>query len=198
MVADHLAQPLQPMRPEQEPQFQRPEPPAERHRPFRIVDDAVAAVGLQEFRLDRQRAHQVFGLADEMHGAVELRAQPFVRIEDDRIRFLDARPEMPELRADHRRAGPGRVDMQVEPVLCGDGADGGDVVGAADAGAADAGDDAGRQKASGADPAGLPPPAQPASSSASARRSGSRTRLSSPMPDTQIARSIEVWTWSEQ
>ena len=106
-----VRKPFEAVRAQQEPQFQRAEAPAERHRPFGIVDDAVAAVRLQEFRLDGQRPHEAFRVAHELDRAVELRAQPFVRIEDDRIRLLDAGPVVPEFRADHRRAGPGGIDM---------------------------------------------------------------------------------------
>ena len=79
----------------------------------------------------------------------------------------------------------------------GDRADRRDVVRAADAGAADAGDDAGRQKARGA--IGFDSRLQ-ASGPMERQRPpvGMRTRFSSPMPDTQMARSIEVWTWSEE
>ena len=83
--------------------------------------------------------------------------------------------------------------MQIEPVPPGHGGDGGDIVGAADAGAADAGDDAGRQQ-----------PGRPVGDDRRLERGGIHaaqrpvpaiwTRLSSPMPDTQIARSIEVCT----
>jgi hypothetical protein len=53
-------------------------------------------------------------------------------------------PEMAELRADHRRAGPGGVDMDIKAMLAGDRDDRSEIVHRADAGAADAGDDAGR------------------------------------------------------
>ena len=56
---------------------------AERHRPLRIVDDAVQPVGLEIFRLDGERAHEALGIAKEMRRAIELRPQPFVRIEDE-------------------------------------------------------------------------------------------------------------------
>ncbi|MCY1234582.1 hypothetical protein D9M72_471670 [compost metagenome] len=54
VVADHCLQAIQPVKTQQEPEFQRPEAPAKRDRPFGIVDDAVAAMGFQIFRLDRQ------------------------------------------------------------------------------------------------------------------------------------------------
>ena len=46
------------------------------------------------------------GIAQKVRRTVELCAEPFVRIEDDRIRLIDPFPEMPELRANHRRPGP--------------------------------------------------------------------------------------------
>src|SRR5207237_1077685 len=131
------------MRAQQEPEFQRPETAAERHRPLGIVDYAVMAVRLQEFGSDRQRAHKVFRLTNELDRAIELRAQPFVRVEDNRIGTLDTRPEMPVFPADHCRSCPSCVDMQIKPMPLRYSGNGGDVVGAAGAGAADAGDDAG-------------------------------------------------------
>src|ERR1700752_566542 len=83
-----------------------------------------------------------------MGGAVEIDAEPFVRVEDDGIGVFDAAPEMAELRADHRGASPGRVDMNIKAMTARDVADACNVIRAADTGAADAGNDAGGQKAS--------------------------------------------------
>ncbi len=147
MVADHRAQALEAVVAHQEPEFQRAEAPAERHGPFGIVDDAVMAVSLQVFRLDGEGAHLVLGAFDELHRAVEIRPQPFVRVEDDGIGRLDAIPERAEFRADHRRTGPCRVHMQVKPMRLRDFGDRADRVAGADGGAAGAGDDAGRDMA---------------------------------------------------
>src|SRR5262249_1337051 len=147
VVADHGAQPLQPVGAQHEPQFQRAEATAERHGPLGIVDHAVAAVRLQEFWADSEGLYQALGIPDELDGAIELRPQPFVWIEHDRVGLLGSAPQMPELGADHGGPGPGRIDVDVEAVPPRDGNDRGDVVGAADAGAADRGDDSGRQHA---------------------------------------------------
>ena len=146
MVADHRPQAFEAVIAQQEPELQRAEAAAERHRPFRIVDDAVMAMGAQIFGLDRQRADQRFRLAHELDGAIELRAEPFMRIEDDGIGAFDALPQVTEFRADHRRARPGGIDMHIEPMCMRHFNNGGDIIAGADAGAADAGDDAGRQQ----------------------------------------------------
>src|SRR5262245_10420064 len=116
MISDHVAQVLQPVSAQHEPDLQRAETAAERHAPFRVVDDAVAAMRLEEFRANGQRLNKTIGIAQEMSGTIEIDAEPFVRIEDDGIGILDAAPEMPELRTDHRRSRPGRVDVNIQAV----------------------------------------------------------------------------------
>ena len=69
-------------------------------------------------------------------GAFELRAQPLVGVEDDAVGTFDPGPERAELRADHRAAGPGGVDMAVKPVGAADGQRVGNPVEGADRGAA--------------------------------------------------------------
>src|SRR3569833_268033 len=146
MVPDHLAQPLQTVGAQQEPDLQRAETSAERHAPFGVVDDAVMSMRPEKLGMNGKRPHQAFGVAQKMGGAVEICAEPFVRIENNRVGMLDACPEMPEFRADHRRSRPGRVDMNIEAMTPGHFAHRRDIVRAADAGAADACDDTGRQQ----------------------------------------------------
>src|SRR5262249_61971701 len=98
----------------EDPQLRRAEAPPQRDGPFAVVDDALAAVGLEKLRLDRERAHQAGGVAHEMRRAVELRAEPLVRVQHQAVDTLDALPQRAELRTDHRRAGPGGSDMDVE------------------------------------------------------------------------------------
>ena len=45
VIADHVAQRLDPIGADHEPQLQRAEATAERHRPFAVVDEAVAGRG---------------------------------------------------------------------------------------------------------------------------------------------------------
>ncbi len=54
--------------------------------------------------ITRTRCSQV---TDEVHRAIERSAQPFVRIDDQRIRAVDAAPQVPALGQDHRRTRPG-------------------------------------------------------------------------------------------
>ena len=104
MIPDHVAQSLQPAGAQQEPDFQRAEAAAERHAPFRVIDDAVPVMRLEKFGMNGERPEQAIGLAQKVSGAVEIRAEPFVRIEHDGVGVLDAVPEMPEFRTDHRRS----------------------------------------------------------------------------------------------
>src|SRR5262249_57181773 len=103
--------------------------------------DAVTAVGFEKLGTNGKCSHQGLGVAQEMGGAVEIGAEPFVRVEDDGIGVLDAAPEMAEFRADHRGAGPGGIDMNVKAMTARDFADDCNVVRAANTGAADAGND---------------------------------------------------------
>src|SRR3954463_14885741 len=146
VITDHLAQSLQPVGAQQEPDLQRAETTAERHAPFGVVDDAVMSMRLEKLGMNGKRPHQAVGVTQKVSGAVEVRAEPFVRIENNGIRLLDACPEMPEFRTDHRRSRPGRVDMNIEAMTSGHLANGRDIVRASDAGAADACHDAGRQQ----------------------------------------------------
>ena len=153
---DHGAQPFQTVSAQEEPDLEGPKPAPERHGPFRVVDDPVATVRLQKLRPDRERANQIVGLTHEMGRAVELRAQPFVGVENNRVRRFDPCPEVAELRADHRRARPGRIHMNVQAMLARHGADRRYIIGATNAGAADAGNDAGRQNSPPCDPSRSP------------------------------------------
>src|SRR5690606_19206 len=147
VIADHGAQALQPVGAQQEPDLQGAKPPTEGYRPLGVVDDPVAAVCGQIFGLYRQRSHQILWCPDEVRRAVELRAEPFVRVEDDRVGLLDACPVVPEFRTDHRRTGPCGIDVEIEPVALRDFRHRSYLVGAAHAGAADRSDDARRHVA---------------------------------------------------
>src|SRR5215207_9092772 len=85
VITDHRPQALQPVRAEKKPELEGAEASAEGHRPLRIVDDAIPPVRLQIFRTNGKRADEAVGIADEVRRAVELRAEPFVRVEDNRI-----------------------------------------------------------------------------------------------------------------
>src|SRR5262245_39687616 len=120
MVAYHGAQSLEPVSPQQEPELKCTEAPTERNRPFAIVDEAFATMGLEKFGLYGQRADQRIGIAHEMGRAVELGAEPFVRIEHQAVDRLDPTPQGSEFRADHGRPGPGGVDVNIKAVSPGD------------------------------------------------------------------------------
>src|SRR5262245_65631958 len=104
-------------------------------------------MSFQKLGTNGQRPHQAVGVAQEMGGAVEIGAEPFVRVEDNGIGILDAAPEMAEFRTDHRGASPGRIDMNIKTMAARDVADACNVIRAADTGAADAGNDADGQEA---------------------------------------------------
>lgn len=78
--------------------------------------------------------------------AAAARAQPLVRIEHDRIRLLDPRPQRAELGADHRRPGRGGIDVHGQPVRAGHRDTGADPVEGAGRGAARTEDHAHRQE----------------------------------------------------
>src|SRR5690606_20272695 len=145
---DHLAQAIEPVCAQKEPQFERAKAPAQRHRPFGIVYHSVPAVRLQVFRLYRKGAHQIVWLAKKVRRAVKLRAEPFMRIEYDGIGVFNAGPEVPEIRADHRRPRPGSVNMEIQPVPPCNRADGSHIIRTAGAGTANGGDDASRNVSS--------------------------------------------------
>src|SRR5262249_40431075 len=73
----------------QEPELESTEAPAKRNRPFAVVDQSFASVRLQKFRLNSQRSDQGIGIAHEMGRAVELCAEPFVRIEHQAVGGFD-------------------------------------------------------------------------------------------------------------
>ena len=77
-----------------------------------------------------------------MRRAIELRAQPFVRIEHNAVRALDAGPQAAVFRTDHGRPRPSGIDVQIQIFGPSDRDSGGDVVTRAGAGAAGARDDA--------------------------------------------------------
>ena len=61
---------------------------------------------LQVARVGRHHAHEVLGIAHVVERAVERRAEPLVRVEDERVRPLDALPHPAALGQDHRASPP--------------------------------------------------------------------------------------------
>ena len=148
MAADHSAQALEPMAAHQEPQLESPEAPAERDRPFTIVDDAFAAMGLREIPAEWPACGPKCPVAHEMRRAVELCTEPFVRVEDQAVGQLGPGPQRYGIPGKSCCARPGGVDMDIEAVTLGNHGDARrGHRSQPDAGAADAGDDAGRQQA---------------------------------------------------
>ena len=96
--------------------FKRAEPPAERQSPIAIILDLTISGGLQVTRIRGHHAHEMLGIAHEINRTVEDRAEPFVRVDDQRVGALDALPHPAALRQDHRRAGHGRIDVQPDAV----------------------------------------------------------------------------------
>ena len=142
MIADHCAQAFEAIRAQHKPQFQRAKLPPKRHAPFAVVHDLVETQRVQILGLRGQRAREAGRIADEMHAAMRLRAQPFVRVDDDRVRQLCARPEMAQFRTDHRRTRPCGVDVQIKIMRARNGREFGDWISRANTSCAYIGDDA--------------------------------------------------------
>ena len=113
-------QTLDALGPQQAPEFQRPEAAAERNAPVAIIGDFAIDVGAQVTGVRAHDPDQMLRIAHVIERAVEGGAEPFVRIEHERIGALDALPHRAHLRQNHRRAGHRRVDMQPEAVGAGD------------------------------------------------------------------------------
>jgi hypothetical protein len=78
---------------QREPELERAEAPAQRHRPLVEVGDAVGPFvpeGLQVLGAEAERADLRDGVGEELHRAVELRAEPLVRVEHDAVGAVDA------------------------------------------------------------------------------------------------------------
>src|SRR5262245_59239223 len=82
-----------------------------------------------------------------MSRTVELCTKPFVRVEHDAVCHFDTVPQATKFGADHGPSRPGRINMNVEPVLLGHRNETAHLVNRACARATDAGNDSGRQQA---------------------------------------------------
>ena len=148
VLAQQRPQPLRAVAAQHPPQLQRAEAAPERDVPVAVVDHlAGVAGGVAQVRPgDRERVDQRLAIGHPQHVAVEVREQPLVRVERVAIGALGAALAVAVLLAEHRRAGPGGVDVVPEAVLAGDVRDGRDRVDGAGAGRADgARDDRGMQ-----------------------------------------------------
>jgi len=59
-------------------------------------------------------------LGEKLNRAIELRAQPLVRIHRDAVGPFDPIPHRSELGADHRRSGPRGIDVHVKILVASD------------------------------------------------------------------------------
>ncbi len=118
VLANVVPDPLRTVRPEDEPEFQRAEPPAERHVPVPVVDDPSGRRCLvAEIRgQDAQRFDQRGTVGDVEERTVEVREHPLVRVERVRIDEFETVLEVSELVADHRRPRIGGVHVMPDPV----------------------------------------------------------------------------------
>ena len=132
-----------------EPELQRPEAPAERNAPVAEILHRAVDGGLQEARIGRHDADEMLGVAHEIDRAVEGRAEPFMGIDDDAVRALDAGPHPAAFGQDHGAAGHRRIDMEEDVVPRRDGGDGSDGVERGGSRGAGGGDDGGRAVAGG-------------------------------------------------
>ena len=108
---------------DEEPELERAEAAAQRQAPVAEVLDHAIGGGLQIARVRRHHAHQMLRVAHVIHGAVERRAQPLVRIDDDRVGAFDAVPHPAALGQDHRRSRHRRIDVEPHAMSRGDRAD---------------------------------------------------------------------------
>ena len=115
--ADALAEILESVGAQQEPELEGAEPPPQGDRPLAVVGDLALAEGLEVVWTDAEGADLRFGVRQELDRAVELRTEPLVGIEGDTVGSLDAVPQLPQLGTDHRRTRPRGVDVDVEIVL---------------------------------------------------------------------------------
>ena len=115
VLADQRAQPLGAVPAQHEPQLQRAEPAAER-RPVVLQVDGGVGRG-EVLGHERERLVQNLRPPRPERRAVHRREQPLVRVDDERVGALAAVEAPAELRADRRRAGVGRVDVQPDARL---------------------------------------------------------------------------------
>ncbi len=114
---------LYPLAAQHEPQLQRAEPAAQRDTPVTQVLDLAIHRRLQVAGVGAHDPDQVLRVAHVVDRAIEGHAQPFVRVDHQRIGQLDAVPHPAAFRQDHRRAGHGRVHVQPQAMGLGDLAD---------------------------------------------------------------------------
>ena len=97
MVSDPGAQAVQSIGAQGEPKLQRPKPPPKGTVHSLKIHDFLAPGGFQIYGPQSQRFHLWRRIAQELHRTVKLDAEPLVRVEHDRIRFLDSGPKGAEL-----------------------------------------------------------------------------------------------------
>ena len=148
MAAHHRPQRLQTVGAQHEPQFQGAEAPPQGDAPVAVIDNLARLATLQKGGKDRQRARQRRRIAHEMRRTVEIRQQPFMRVEDETVYGVRSRRSYPgALRRGARppprprRRGRTTRARRRPRRISASGFDG------ADPGRAEAGDDAGRPPA---------------------------------------------------
>src|SRR4029453_12252117 len=90
VAPEPLSEPLQAFGAEKPPELERAEAAAERDPPVAQVLDPAVDRALQIARVRAHHAHEVLGVAYVVERAVEGRAQPLVRVEDEGVRAFDA------------------------------------------------------------------------------------------------------------
>ena len=119
MPANVVAEPLGAVVADHEPEFQGPKTTAQWHVPVTVVEHFAGVRGLiaQILGQDAQGVDQCLAIIDEKRIAVEVREHPLVGVESVAISRLDTVIDEAEFRADGRRPGHRRVDVQPEPVF---------------------------------------------------------------------------------
>ena len=102
VVPDALAEIFKTVGAEQEPELEGSEPTAQRDAPLTVIGNLGLAERLQIIGTDAERTNLRFRVREELDRAVELRAEPLVGVEDDAVGILDALPQIPQFRTDHR------------------------------------------------------------------------------------------------
>jgi hypothetical protein len=112
MLANQGPKPFEPIAPNHKPQLQGPEPASQLDTPVAVVHNLGVLSGPQILRSHLEGAEQRLAVAHEIGATIEVHQHPFMRIEYEAVRLLDAVEEMAQLRNDGGRPGVGRVNVE--------------------------------------------------------------------------------------
>ena len=116
VAAQARSQRLKTLTAQQRPQFQGAEPPAKRDSPVAQVADLTVHGALEVTGIGPHHPDEVFAVPHVEQGRVEDHAEPFVRVQDDRICSLDTFPERTAFGQDHGTTSHRAIHMHPRPV----------------------------------------------------------------------------------